>query len=46
LQNLKKENRSKDPDVNGRLIIKWTLKEHVGKTWTELGWLWIGKMAV
>jgi len=31
-----------DPDVDGRIILKWVLKKWEGEVWTGLIWLRIG----
>jgi hypothetical protein len=33
----------KDPDVDGRIILKWIFKRWDGETWTGLVWLRAGK---
>jgi hypothetical protein len=40
--NLRERNYLKDVRIYGRIILKWTLKNWDGGTWTGLVWLRIG----
>jgi hypothetical protein len=31
-----------DPDVGGRIILKWIFEKWAGRKWTRSIWLWIG----
>jgi hypothetical protein len=40
--NLRERGRWEDPDVDGRIILRWMLKKLEGVVGTELSWLRIG----
>jgi len=40
--NLKERERLGDPDVDGRLILKWIFRKWVVGAWTGSSWLRIG----
>jgi hypothetical protein len=44
LENLRERVHLKDPDVNGRIILKWKSRKWDGSSWTELIWLRIEKL--
>jgi hypothetical protein len=39
---LRESDHLRDPDVDGRIIIKWIFTKWDGVAWTGLGWLRIG----
>jgi hypothetical protein len=41
--NLMKGGHFEDLVVDGRIILKWILNKSVGRSWTELIWLRIGR---
>ena len=40
--NLRERDHLKDPDINGRLILRWIFRKWDKGTWTGLIWLRIG----
>jgi hypothetical protein len=40
--NLRERDQWGDPDVNGRLILRWIFRKWEGVVWTEWSWLRIG----
>jgi len=41
--NLKKGDHFEDLGVDGKMILKWALNKSVGRSWTGLIWLRIGR---
>jgi hypothetical protein len=42
LESLRVRDHSKDPDVNGRIILKWMLRKYGERVWIRFMWLMIG----
>jgi hypothetical protein len=42
LKKPKGKDHIENPDVEGRIILKWILKKYGGMIWTVFIWLWIG----
>jgi hypothetical protein len=39
LENLKRSDQSEDLDIDGKIILEWTLGENGGRMWTRCTWL-------